>query len=84
MSPVYAIAYRDAGFATRRAAVAFWIRFLPHRTVSSGLGISLVLHVAVFVIIGTSLYVSGEDEAIECGSWRLRAVKSLRQPDIGT
>ena len=65
MSPVYAIAYRDAGFATRRAAVAFWIRFLPHRTVSSGLGISLVLHVAVFVIIGTSLYVSGEDEADE-------------------
>jgi hypothetical protein len=64
-TPVHASAYRDALLAIRRAAAAFWIRFLPHRTVASTLGLSLALHIAVFVIIGTSLYVTGEDEADE-------------------
>jgi hypothetical protein len=64
-TPVHASAYRDAVSAIRRAAAAFWIRFLPHRTVSSSLGISLALHLAVFLVIGTSLYVTGEDETDE-------------------
>ena len=61
-TPVYAIAYRDAAFVTRRATVAFWTAFRPHRELSSGLGISAALHLAVFLVIGTSLYDSGEDD----------------------
>jgi hypothetical protein len=59
---VYAIACRDAAFVTRRAAVAFWTAFRPHREVSSGIGISAALHLAVFLVIGTALYDSGDDD----------------------
>ena len=76
-TPVHASAHRDAVSAIRRAAAAFWIRFLPHRAVSSGLGVSLALHLAVFLIIGTSLYVSGEDETDELGLKFSRALLKL-------
>ena len=62
-TPVYAHAYRDVSFVVQRTAVAFWTSFRPHREFSSTLGISLVLHVAVFVIFGSALYSSGEDDA---------------------
>jgi hypothetical protein len=61
-TPVYAIAYRDAALASRRATAAFWTAFYPHREVSSTFGISLILHVALFVIVGSAMYESGEDE----------------------
>jgi hypothetical protein len=42
--------------------VAFRTTFHPHREVCSGLGISLALHAALFVIVGTALFASGEDD----------------------
>jgi hypothetical protein len=62
-TPVYA--FQSAALVTRRAAAAFWIRFHPHRTVSSTLGISLAVHVAVFIVFGTALYETGEDKENE-------------------
>ncbi|HUQ12534.1 MAG TPA: hypothetical protein VM146_19670 [Steroidobacteraceae bacterium] len=47
----------------QRTSVAFWTSFRPHRAVSSGLGISATLHLAVFLIIGSAMYSSGEDDA---------------------
>ncbi|HEX6637194.1 MAG TPA: hypothetical protein VF033_06020 [Steroidobacteraceae bacterium] len=43
--------------------MAFWIAFHPHRRVSTGLGISATLHLAVFIIIGSAMYTSGEDDS---------------------
>ena len=62
-TPAYAHAYRDISFVVRRTAVAFWTSFQPHREVSSTLGISVALHVAVFLIFGSAMYSSGEDDA---------------------
>jgi hypothetical protein len=62
-TPAYAHAYRDVSFVVQRTAVTFWTSFQPHREVSSTLGISLVLHVAVFVIFGSAMYSSGEDDS---------------------
>ena len=62
-TPVYAIAYRDAAFVARRTTAAFWTAFRPHRPVSTGLGISAGLHLAVFLVIGSAMYSSGEDES---------------------
>ena len=59
-TPVYA--FLGAALVARRAAGSFWIRFQPHREVSSTLGISLVLHLAVFVIVGSTLFDAGEDD----------------------
>ncbi len=61
-SPVYAIAYRDAGFAIRRTSVRFWSAFYPHRDVTTTLGISALAHVALFVVIGSTLYDDGKDD----------------------
>lgn len=61
-TPVYAIAYRDASFVTRRASVAFWTAFRPHRDVTTTIGVSAALHLAVFLIIGSSMYDAGEDD----------------------
>lgn len=62
-TPVCAIAYRDAAFATRRTSVALWAAFRPQRVISSGLGVSAALHLAVFLVFGSALYSSGEDDA---------------------
>ena len=64
-TPAYAIAYRDAVFVAGRTWAAFLTRFQPHRTVSSTLGISLAVHVAVFLVFGSALYEAGEDEENE-------------------
>jgi hypothetical protein len=61
--PVYAIAYHDAAFVTRRASVKFWTAFHPHRDVTTGLGISALVHLAVFVFIASALYDDGTDES---------------------
>lgn len=62
-TPAYAHAYRDVAFVVQRTAASFWISFQPHREVSSTLGISLALHLAVFLIFGSAMYSSGEDDA---------------------
>jgi hypothetical protein len=59
----------SAALATRRAAAAFWSLLSPawvslrttHRDISTSLGISAVVHAAIFLIIGTALYTAGED-----------------------
>jgi predicted nucleic acid-binding Zn ribbon protein len=63
LPPVYTIAYRDAAFVTRRASVKFWTAFHPHRDVTTGLGISTLLHLALFVFIVSALYEDGQDNA---------------------
>jgi hypothetical protein len=60
--PVYAIAYRDAALVTRRASARFYYAFRPHREVSSALSISAVIHLAVFLVFGSSLYLDGKDD----------------------
>ena len=62
-TPVNAMAYRAAAFVARRTTVAFWTAFRPHRDVSATLGVSAALHLAVFLIIGSSMYDSGEDDS---------------------
>ncbi len=62
LPPVYAIAYHDAAFVTRRASVKFWIAFQPHRDVTTTLGISALLHLAVFVFVVSALYDAGTDD----------------------
>jgi hypothetical protein len=61
-SPAWAIAYRDAAFAARRTWGRFWIAFYPHREVSSTLGISAAVHGLLFLLIGSHLYDSGNDD----------------------
>jgi hypothetical protein len=63
ITPVYAIAYRDAALVVHRASVKFWIAFRPHRDVSTSLGISAAIHLLVLFGIGTALYVDGLDDA---------------------
>lgn len=62
-APVYGIAYRDAGFAVRRASERFWSSFQPHRDVTTTIGISALAHVALFVLIGSSLFSDGKDDS---------------------
>jgi hypothetical protein len=63
--PAYAIAYRDAALVTQRASAAFWLalsqRIQPHKEVLTTQGISASLHLALFLIIGSTLYESGKD-----------------------
>lgn len=61
-TPAYAHAYRDVAFVVQRTAAAFWTSFQPHREFSATLGISLALHLAVFLIFGSAMYSSGEDD----------------------
>lgn len=59
---VLANAAHDATLAMRRAAERFWIFFQPHREITTTLGISGAVHLALLLVFGAALYVSGEDE----------------------
>jgi hypothetical protein len=59
---VFAMSAHDATLAMRRAAARFWIFFQPHREITTTLGISGAVHLAVLLVFGAALYVSGEDE----------------------
>lgn len=61
-SPVYAIACHDAASAVRRASVKFWIAFLPHRDVTTSLGISALVHLSLFAFVASALYDDGADD----------------------
>lgn len=63
VTPVYAIAYRDAALVINRATGKFWIAFRPHRDVSTSLGISAAVHLLLLFGIGTALYVDGLDDS---------------------
>jgi hypothetical protein len=59
---VLALSAHDATLAMRRAAARFWTSFEPHREITTSLGISGAVHVALLLVFGAALYVSGEDE----------------------
>ncbi len=59
---VFANSAHDATLALRRAADRFWIYFQPHREITTSLGISGAVHLALLLIFGAAVYVSGEDE----------------------
>jgi hypothetical protein len=59
---VFATSAHDATLAMRRAADRFWIFFQPHRQITTTLGISGAVHLAVLLIFGAAVYMSGEDE----------------------
>jgi hypothetical protein len=61
-TPAYAIAYRDVAQVIRQALGEFWTAFHPHREVSTSLGISAAVHGALFLIVGSALFASGEDD----------------------
>jgi hypothetical protein len=62
-TPAFATAHQDAALAIRRAAVAFWTSFTTtHRDISTSLGISAAVHILVLLIIGSALYMSGNDD----------------------
>ncbi len=61
-TPAYAIAYREAASVCRRTTARCWLAFFPHRQVASTLGISAVVHLAILVVIGSSIYSEGEDD----------------------
>jgi hypothetical protein len=52
----------DAAQMAWQASQRFRDAFRPHREISTTLGISGAVHLAVLLIFGTSLYVSGEDD----------------------
>jgi hypothetical protein len=53
----------DVSLATRRAAARFWTFFQPHREITTTLGISGAVHLALLLVFGSALYLTGEDEA---------------------
>jgi len=71
LPPDVATAQKDAAPALRRVSVMCWALIRPawdslrttNREISTTLGISAGVHVALFLIVGTALYSSGEDDA---------------------
>ncbi|MBC8024362.1 MAG: hypothetical protein H7Y89_00065 [Steroidobacteraceae bacterium] len=59
---VFANSAHDATLAMRRAAERFWTSFQPHREITTSLGISGAVHLALLLVFGAAIYVSGEDE----------------------
>ena len=63
-TPAFAIARQDAALAIRRAAEACWTSLrTTNRDISRCLAISLAVHLAVLIGIGSAIYISGEDDA---------------------
>jgi hypothetical protein len=62
-TPAHADAYRDASLAMKRATAILWAAFLPHRDVSTSLGVSAAVHLVLLFGIGAALYEDGEDDA---------------------
>ena len=71
LPPDVPTAQKDAAPALRRVSVMCWALIRPawdslrttNREISTTLGISAGVHVALFLIVGTALYSSGEDDA---------------------
>jgi hypothetical protein len=59
---VFAMSAHDATLAMRRAAARFWMFFEPHREITTSLGISGAVHLALLLVFGAALYLDGEDE----------------------
>lgn len=62
-SPALATARHNAALAIHAAAVSFWTSLrTTNRDISTTLGISLAVHVALLLIFGSALYSTGEDD----------------------
>jgi hypothetical protein len=62
-SPAFTTAYRRAALAIRSATVSFWTSLrTTHRDISTCLGISAAVHLALLLGLGTALYTSGNDD----------------------
>ena len=59
---VYSEANPEFAPVARRAMAELWLRLRPHREITTTLSISVVAHLAVFLIFGAALYVSGNDD----------------------
>ena len=62
-SPALATARHNAALAIHAAAVSFWTSLrTTNREISTTLGISLVVHLALLLMFGSALYSTGEDD----------------------
>ncbi len=63
-SPAFTTAYEDITLRLRRAAGAFWTSLSTrNRDITTSLGISAAVHIALLIGVGTALYTAGEDDA---------------------
>lgn len=62
-APAFATALQDAALAVQHTAKALWVSLrTTNREIATSLGISATVHIALLLIFGTALYVSGEDD----------------------
>ena len=62
-SPAFATARHHAALAIHAAAVSFWTSLrTTHRDISTTLGISLAVHLALLLAFGSALYSAGDDD----------------------
>jgi hypothetical protein len=63
-SPAFATAHQDAAHAIRNAAVALWTSVrTTNRDITTSIGISAAIHLALLLVFGAALYTSGNDDA---------------------
>ena len=63
LSPAFTTARRQAALAIRSATVAFWTSLrTTHRDITTSLGISAAVHLALLLGFGAALYTAGNDE----------------------
>ena len=62
-APALTTALQDAALAVQHTAKALWESLRTrNRDIATSLGISASIHVALLLIFGTALYISGEDD----------------------
>jgi len=62
-TPAFATAHHDAASAIRNAAVALWTSIRTrNRDISTSIGISVAVHLAVLLVFGAAMYSAGEDD----------------------
>ena len=64
LSPAFATAHQDAASAIRNTAMALWSSLRTrNRDITTTLGISAAVHLAVLLVFGAAMYSSGNDDA---------------------
>jgi len=62
-APALTTALQDAALAVQHTAKALWTSLCTtNREIATSLGISATIHIALLLIFGTALYISGEDD----------------------
>ena len=63
LSPAFTTARRQAALVIRSATVTFWTSLrTTHRDITTSLGISAAVHLALLLVFGAALYTSGNDD----------------------